>query len=126
MWICRYLETLPTGIYYVLYNALWKCRENPPSDWPVEAYHLLWRDDLVAQAQKSDMVSFLLLNCHGCETNCKQEKTNICFQLQESMPNTKQEIADLDGMEDIDCSLTKIRFSEDIRLVGVGLCRLVC
>lgn len=50
---------------------------------------------------------------------CLQEKTNICFQLQESMPNTKQEIADLDGMEDIDCSLTKIRFSEDVRLVLV-------
>lgn len=32
------------------------------------------------------------------------------------MPNTKQEIADLDGMEDIDCSLTKMRFSDDIRL----------
>lgn len=42
------------------------------------------------------------------------------------MPNTKQEIADLDGMEDIDCSLTKIRFSEDVRLVGVDFCRLVC
>lgn len=68
---------------------------------------------------------FLLLYIDKkCETNCKQEKTNICSQLQESMPNTKlqkklqkKEIADLDGMEDIDCSLTKIRFSEDIRLV---------
>ncbi|XP_066251923.1 anaphase-promoting complex subunit 1 [Euwallacea similis] len=95
----RYLETLPPGIYYLLHNALWKRRENPPSDWPVDAYSLLCRDDLVAQAQKNDM-----------------EKTNICFQLQETMPNTKQEIADLDGMEDIDCSLTKIRFSDDIRV----------
>lgn len=49
---CRYLETLPIGIYYLIYNTLWKCRENPPSDWPAEAYYLLWREDLAAQAVK--------------------------------------------------------------------------
>ncbi|XP_050315622.1 anaphase-promoting complex subunit 1 [Anthonomus grandis grandis] len=103
----RYIETLPIGLYFLLYNALWKCRENPPTDWPLEAYHLLWRDDLVAQAQKIEMEKDKLF----------QEKMNICFQLQETMPSTKQEIADLDGMEDIDCSLTKMRFSEDTRVM---------
>lgn len=49
---CRYLDTLPFGIYYLIYNTLWKSRENPPSDWPAEAYYLLWREDLAAQALK--------------------------------------------------------------------------
>ncbi|KAF7270472.1 hypothetical protein GWI33_016577 [Rhynchophorus ferrugineus] len=102
-----YIETLPVGIAFLLYNILWKCRENPASDWPIEAYHLLWRDDLVSQAQKIEMEKDKLF----------QEKMNICFQLQESMPSTKQEIADLDGMEDIDCSLTKMRFNDDIRVL---------
>ncbi|XP_030754835.1 anaphase-promoting complex subunit 1 [Sitophilus oryzae] len=103
----RYLETLPIGISFLLYTALWKCRENPPSDWPVDAYRLLWRDDLVSQAQEIEME----------KNKLSDEKVNTVFQLQESMPNTKQEIADLDGMEDIDCSLTKMRFSDDIRVL---------
>ncbi|CAG9772745.1 unnamed protein product [Ceutorhynchus assimilis] len=102
-----YIETLPTGLYFLIYNALWKCRENPPSDWPSEAYHLLYRNDLVAQAHKIEMEKDKLF----------QEKMNICFQLQETMPNTKQEIADLDGMEDIDSSLTKMIFSDDTRVM---------
>lgn len=40
---------------------------------------------------------------------------DFCFQLQETMPNTNKEIADLDGMEDIDCNLTRMIFREDIR-----------
>lgn len=52
----RYLDTLPIGIYFLFYNALWKCRENPPSDWPADAYYLVWREDLAAQAQKVEKV----------------------------------------------------------------------
>lgn len=47
----RVLDTLPVGISLLLYDALWACRENPPADWPAEAYNLLWRSDLVAQSQ---------------------------------------------------------------------------
>lgn len=54
----RYLDTLPVGIYFLFYNALWKCRENPPSDWPADAYYLLWREDLAAQAQKMEKVGY--------------------------------------------------------------------
>ncbi|XP_060532637.1 anaphase-promoting complex subunit 1 isoform X2 [Cylas formicarius] len=103
----KYIETLPAGVAFLIYNALWKCRERPPSDWPVEAYRLVGRDDLVAHAQKVEMEKDKLF----------QEKMNICFQLQETMPNTKQEIADIDGMEDIDSSLTRMRFSDDVRVM---------
>ncbi|KAL1501054.1 hypothetical protein ABEB36_006453 [Hypothenemus hampei] len=102
----KYIETLPIGIYYMFYNSLWKCREFPPADWPLEAYRLVWRDDLVAQAQKVQLAKDTLL----------QQKLNISFQMQETMPITMQEMADLDGMEDIDCTLTKYRFSEDTRV----------
>ncbi|KAG5893112.1 hypothetical protein JTB14_019316 [Gonioctena quinquepunctata] len=99
-----YLDTLPRAIYYLFYNALWKCRENPPSGWPPEAYYLLWREDLAAEALKIEKE--------------KQESSQEILgmysstQLEDVMPDFEQ----VDGMEDIDNSLMKLRFSEDMRV----------
>ncbi|KAJ8932971.1 hypothetical protein NQ314_014302 [Rhamnusium bicolor] len=104
----RYLDTLPIGIYFLFYNALWKCRENPPSDWPADAYYLLWREDLAAQALKMEKE--------------KQESSQELLgmysstQLQDVMPGIKADSEQLDGMEDIDNSLTKLRFNKDVRV----------
>lgn len=55
----EYLDTLPVGINLLMYNALWKCRENPPSNWSAEAYYLLWREDLAAQTLKMKKVNIM-------------------------------------------------------------------
>ncbi|KAJ8947314.1 hypothetical protein NQ318_004566 [Aromia moschata] len=104
----RYLDTLPVGIYFLFYNALWKCRENPPSDWPADAYYLLWREDLAAQALKMEKE--------------KQESSQELLgmysstQLQDVMPGIKADSEQIDGMEDIENSLTKLRFNKDVRV----------
>lgn len=49
----RELETYPPSVIFLLHDAIWQSRENPPSDWPAESYTLLQRPDLAAQAQVS-------------------------------------------------------------------------
>ncbi|CAH1966637.1 unnamed protein product [Acanthoscelides obtectus] len=103
-----YLETLPVGIYFVIYNALWSCRENPPSDWPAEAYHLLCREDLAAQAMKIEKEK------HESPHELLGMYSNT--QLEDVMPGIRADSMKMDGMEDIENSLTKLRFSEDVRV----------
>nr|CAH7720171.1 unnamed protein product [Callosobruchus chinensis] len=103
-----YLETLPVGIYFAIYNALWSCRENPPSDWPAEAYHLLWREDLAAQAMKIEKEK------HESPHELLGMYSNT--QLEDVMPGIRADSMKMDGMEDIENSLTKLRFSEDVRI----------
>lgn len=56
----RELETYPPAVNFLTYNAIWKSRENPPSDWPAESYTLLQRPDLAAQAQVVEKVNLIL------------------------------------------------------------------
>ncbi|XP_074033388.1 anaphase promoting complex subunit 1 isoform X2 [Leptinotarsa decemlineata] len=105
-----YLDTLPYSIYYLFYDALWKCRENPPSGWPPEAYYLLWREDLAAEAlklekEKQESSQELL----GMYSSTQLDDEDI-------IPGTKADFEQVDGMEDINNSLMKLRFSEDIRV----------
>ncbi|XP_056632382.1 anaphase-promoting complex subunit 1 isoform X1 [Diorhabda sublineata] len=103
-----FLDTLPYSIYFILYDTLWKCRENPPADWPAEAYFLLWREDLAAEAIKSEKE----------KTGTTQELVGMYSntQLEDVMPGIKADFEQVDGMEDIDNSLMKLRFSEDVRV----------
>lgn len=50
------LNSLPYGLYLFFYDALWKCRENPPSNWPTEAYLLIQREDLAYISKVSEKV----------------------------------------------------------------------
>ncbi|CAG9853978.1 unnamed protein product [Phyllotreta striolata] len=103
-----YLDTLPYSIFYLLYNTLWKCRENPPADWPPEAYYLIWREDLAAAAVKIKKE----------KQEYSQELLGMCSntQLEDVMPGIKADFEQTDGMEDIDNSLMKLRFSDDVRV----------
>lgn len=53
----RELETYPTAINLLLYDAIWQSRETPPSDWPAETYTLLQRPDLATQVQVTEKVN---------------------------------------------------------------------
>lgn len=55
----KVLDSLPVGISLLLYDALWTCRENPPTSWTAAAYNLMWRADLAAQSQISKLVRLL-------------------------------------------------------------------
>lgn len=54
----RCLDSLPAGVSFLLYSALWKCRESPPKEWSTECYSLLNRLDLVCQAELIKQVIF--------------------------------------------------------------------
>lgn len=47
----RDLDSFPSGINFLLHDALSQCRENPPADWSANAYNLLHRPDLAAQTE---------------------------------------------------------------------------
>ncbi|XP_063911869.1 anaphase-promoting complex subunit 1 isoform X2 [Zophobas morio] len=104
----RDIDTLPPAIYLLMYSTLWKCRTEPPSDLPVEAYYLLWRDDLAAQAkQMQDEKSDGSNDKNGMFTS----------QLQGIVPTSKQVDGEQqDGMEDIESPLIKLRFPDDMRV----------
>lgn len=53
----RNLDTIPAALNLVLHEALWQCRENPPTDWSSDAYYLLQRPDLAVQAEHSNHVN---------------------------------------------------------------------
>ncbi|CAH0559464.1 unnamed protein product [Brassicogethes aeneus] len=101
-----YLDTLPVGIYLLLYSALWMCRENPPSDWPAEAYRLLWREDLAAQALK--------LKKEVVETVTEKYRMLDEDLLKYIVPPADTEQPD--GMEDTESPLLKLRFARDLRV----------
>eukprot|EP00761_Pharyngomonas_kirbyi_P009570 gb/GECH01009587.1/.p1 GENE.gb/GECH01009587.1/~~gb/GECH01009587.1/.p1 ORF type:complete len:1896 (+),score=464.93 gb/GECH01009587.1/:1-5688(+) len=42
----EFLETLPFGISTPLWEAISSCREEPPTNWPIEAYQLIGREDI--------------------------------------------------------------------------------
>lgn len=42
------LETLPSGVSLLLKDIMYRCRERPPSNWPMQAYELVDRQDLSA------------------------------------------------------------------------------
>lgn len=40
------LETLPPGVSLLLKDIMYRCRERLPSNWPMQAYELVDRQDL--------------------------------------------------------------------------------
>jgi len=40
------LETLPPAISLMIKDVMHRCRESPPSNWPMHAYELIDRQDL--------------------------------------------------------------------------------
>lgn len=55
----RDLDKIPAAVNLLIHEALWQCRENPPTDWSSYSYYLLQRPDLAVQAQHSTQVIYL-------------------------------------------------------------------
>lgn len=106
----RVLDNFPAGVALFLYDAIWSCRENPPTNWPPAAYILLWRGDLAAQSQ--------ILDKDKTENNIKKYGMYSNSQLQEIIPSIKQiDVDEEDGMEDVENPVLKMRFPEDLRVM---------
>ncbi|XP_071867310.1 anaphase promoting complex subunit 1 isoform X1 [Bombus fervidus] len=93
------LETLPPGISLLLKDIMYRCRERPPSNWPMEAYELVDRQDLSALGEhlKSSVSNHL-----------ENEGKNY------SIKDPEQD----DGME-FDDAVLKLRFNKDHRIAEV-------
>ncbi|XP_033629947.1 anaphase-promoting complex subunit 1-like [Asterias rubens] len=91
------LEALSLGVALPLCEAIYQCREKPPSYWPEEAYVLMKRQDLSAQAR--------LL---------KEKKRRFAEVLADK--DSKQEE---DGMSHLDQELLRLRFPDDLRVQEV-------
>nr|XP_034193924.1 anaphase-promoting complex subunit 1 isoform X2 [Osmia lignaria] len=94
------LETLPTGISLVLKDIMYRCRERPPSNWPMQAYELVDRQDL---AVLDKHIKFTASNQH-----VENEGKNY------SIKDPEQD----DGME-FDDAVLKLRFNKDHRIAEV-------
>lgn len=45
------LITLPVGISSLVQDCVTKCQHTPPTDWPVMAYDIIGREDIVKSLQ---------------------------------------------------------------------------
>ncbi|XP_052768449.1 anaphase-promoting complex subunit 1-like isoform X2 [Mya arenaria] len=99
------LMYLPVGISLPLREAVFRCRCNPPSDWPEEAYTLIGREDISK-----------LLSLHTREQVAPPPgifKRKPHPPVNPQVPGTKEED---DGMEHLDDEYLRLRYSEDLRV----------
>ncbi|XP_076632222.1 anaphase promoting complex subunit 1 [Colletes latitarsis] len=94
------LEILPPGVSLLLKDVMHRCRERPPSNWPMEAYELIDRQDLAA------------LDKHLKSSRSNQHMDNEGKNY--SIKDPEQD----DGME-FDDTVLKLRFNKDHRVAEV-------
>uniref|UniRef100_A0A669DML5 Anaphase-promoting complex subunit 1 n=1 Tax=Oreochromis niloticus TaxID=8128 RepID=A0A669DML5_ORENI len=97
------LESVPFGVALPIREAIYRCREQPCSDWSEEVCLLIGRQDLTKQAHKMTLAkskaSFGLI---------------ICMLLQSVKPDEEE-----DGMSDIVQEVTGLIWSQDLRIQEV-------
>ncbi|KAI0221452.1 Anaphase-promoting complex subunit 1 [Lamellibrachia satsuma] len=91
---------LTYGISLPLKEAIFHCRDDPPRNWPEEAYMLIGREDLARQHRRPGGYDGRLFTDVASTT---------------AMTNKWSKDED-DGMEYLDKELLKLRFSEDLRV----------
>lgn len=103
----RDLDNVPAAINFIFHETLWKCRENPPTDWTSDAYFLIQRPDLAVQAN------------YGLK-NIPDKNTSLQSNYTSPATNIKQYDQDSDdGMDDIETNLLRLRFPDDRRVAEV-------
>lgn len=85
------LITLPVGISLLVQDCVTKCQHTPPANWPVMAYDIIGREDIVTSMQPPS-----------------QDTVTGRMQAQ-SLDD------DEDGMK-MDCEVLNLRFSKDLRV----------
>ncbi|KYM96372.1 PREDICTED: anaphase-promoting complex subunit 1 [Cyphomyrmex costatus] len=93
------LETLPPAVSLMIKDVMHRCRENPPSNWPMHAYELIGRQDLAVLDKHLKPSSKLQYT--------DNETTDYGIKDEQD-----------DGME-FDDMILKLRFSKDHRIAEV-------
>lgn len=121
---------------FVLMQALDKCRESPPMDWPAAAYVLLGREDLafsrLAYSRKSvELEPHINVNmtCMSTPYMLNLHPVTIPSSISDTIESDDNKLEDVDsvegsvadGMEHIFNSGIQLRYGRDLRLNEVGL-----
>ncbi|XP_053998022.1 anaphase-promoting complex subunit 1 [Hylaeus anthracinus] len=94
------LDILPPGVSLLLKDVMYRCRERPPSNWPMQAYELVDRQDLAALGK-----------------HLKSSRSNQYMENEGKNYSIKDPEQD-DGME-FDDAVLKLRFNKDHRVAEV-------
>uniref|UniRef100_A0A3P9N0J1 Anaphase-promoting complex subunit 1 n=1 Tax=Poecilia reticulata TaxID=8081 RepID=A0A3P9N0J1_POERE len=97
------LESVPFGVALPIREAIYRCREQPSSDWPEEVCLLIGRQDLTKQAHKM--------------TLAKSKSVGSGFSL--VPPASSEADEEEDGMLDIIHEVTGLIWSQDLRIQEV-------
>ncbi|CAG8479884.1 12760_t:CDS:2 [Funneliformis mosseae] len=111
------IESLPFGIVVPLCEAIRKCRENPPEDWPEDAYVLIGREDL-AKLKFGTPIRYI--HSRGSKTEPKPQ--SILQVIEPTISAPPQEIREeINASEISNREITDLRFGSDKRLNEVQL-----
>uniref|UniRef100_A0AAQ5ZJ60 Anaphase-promoting complex subunit 1 n=1 Tax=Amphiprion ocellaris TaxID=80972 RepID=A0AAQ5ZJ60_AMPOC len=96
------LESVPFGVALPIREAIYRCREQPCSDWSEEVCLLIGRQDLTRQAHKMTLA-----------------KASVLSGLSLEPPPTTEADEEEDGMSDIIQEVTGLIWSQDLRVQEV-------
>ncbi|CAG8474689.1 1003_t:CDS:2 [Acaulospora colombiana] len=114
----KYIDSLPFGVAIPLREAIRKCREEPPSNWPGEAYILVGREDL-AELSCGIPVGYIHTRVNKMESKPRDilqivEPTNSA-----STSTSQDQQQDNTGTEISNREVSDLRFGNDKRLIEV-------
>ncbi|XP_056147337.1 anaphase-promoting complex subunit 1 [Lampris incognitus] len=98
------LESVPFGVALPIREAIYRCREQPCSDWSEEVCLLIGRQELTKQAHKMTPT---------------KGKTSVGSGLTLEPPTTTEADEEEDGMSDIIQEVTGLIWSQDLRVQEV-------
>nr|XP_046257770.1 anaphase-promoting complex subunit 1 isoform X2 [Scatophagus argus] len=98
------LESVPCGVALPVREAIYRCREQPCSDWSEEVCLLIGRQDLTKQAHKMTLA---------------KSKASVGSGLSLEPPATTETDEEEDGMSDIIQEVTGLIWSQDLRVQEV-------
>ncbi|XP_041803521.1 anaphase-promoting complex subunit 1 isoform X1 [Chelmon rostratus] len=98
------LESVPFGVALPIREAIYRCREQPCSDWSEEVCLLIGRQDLTKQAHKMTLA---------------KSKASVGSGLSLEPPATTEPDEEEDGMSDIIQEVTGLIWSQDLRVQEV-------
>ncbi|KAM6997725.1 anaphase-promoting complex subunit 1 [Tautogolabrus adspersus] len=98
------LESVPFGVALPIREAIYRCREQPCSDWTEEVCLLIGRQDLTKQAHKMTLA---------------KSKSSVGSGLSLEPPPTTEADEEEDGMSDIIQEVTGLIWSQDLRIQEV-------
>uniref|UniRef100_I3IXS1 Anaphase-promoting complex subunit 1 n=1 Tax=Oreochromis niloticus TaxID=8128 RepID=I3IXS1_ORENI len=97
------LESVPFGVALPIREAIYRCREQPCSDWSEEVCLLIGRQDLTKQAHKMTLA----------------KSKSVSSSLSLEPPATTEPDEEEDGMSDIVQEVTGLIWSQDLRIQEV-------